>query len=483
LADPFDFRLSDISPSNSELLVIDRSNWATGDQQAWTVPLPSGSRRRLGNIQAHDATWSPDGKQIAFAKGSNILLADADGTNPRQLISVAGSPSMMRFSPDGTRIRFSLDSPDDTANSIWEVRSDGKDLHPLMPGWHNPAQECCGIWTPDGRYYLFTSGDANNIQVYALRESRGLFRKSSTPYQLTSGPMFFLFGVPTPDGKRFLVDGTLPRYELVRYDDHVHGFVPFLSGISADHVDFSRDGKWVVYISVPDETLWRSRIDGSERLQLTFPPTLPFLPHWSPDGTQIIYSDAQTMPWKNLLISGQGGMPTEMFSEKDYPDAQWSPDGKRIVFGRYPFIAKPPDVFDMRILDIASKQVSAIPGSQNFYAPRWSPDGEHLAGVSTDHKRLAIYDFKTQKWSDWLTNESIGTPAWSRDGRYIYFNTIGEHPEYRRVKLGETHSEFLADLKDLHSASWWSGITPENSPIFCRDIGTDEIYALDLELP
>ena len=56
--------------------------------------------------------------------------------------------------------------------------------------------------------------------------------------------MFFLFGVPTPDGKRFLVDGTLPRYELVRYDDHVHGFVPFLSGISADHVDFSRDGKW-----------------------------------------------------------------------------------------------------------------------------------------------------------------------------------------------------------------------------------------------
>ena len=148
--------------------------------------------RRLGNIQAHDATWSPDGKRIAFAKGSNILLADAYGTNLRQLISVEGNPSMMRFSPDGTRIRFSLDSPDDTANSIWEVRSDGKDLHPLMPGWHNPAQECCGIWTPDGRYYLFTSGDANNIQVYALRESRGLFRKSSTPYQLTSGPMFFL---------------------------------------------------------------------------------------------------------------------------------------------------------------------------------------------------------------------------------------------------------------------------------------------------
>ena len=164
LADPFDFRLSDISPSNSELLVIDRSNWATGDQQAWTVPLPSGSRRRLGNIQAHDATWSPDGKQIAFAKGSNILLADAYGTNLRQLISVEGNPSMMRFSPDGTRVRFSLDSPDDTANSIWEVQSDGKDLHPLMPGWHNPAQE------------FVASGRPTAVTIFSLVEMQTISR-------------------------------------------------------------------------------------------------------------------------------------------------------------------------------------------------------------------------------------------------------------------------------------------------------------------
>ena len=64
----------------------------------------------------------------------------------------------------------------------------------------------------------------------------------------------------------------------------------------------------------------------------------------------------------------------------------------------------------------------------------------------------------------------------------MYFDTIGKHPDYRRVKLGETHSEFLADLKDLHR-TWWSGITPDNSPIFSRDTSTDEIYALDLELP
>jgi Tol biopolymer transport system component len=107
-----------------------------------------------------------------------------------------------------------------------------------------------------------------------------------------------------------------------------------------------------------------------------------------------------------------------------------------------------------------------------------------MAGLSADNKKLVIYDFKTKKWSDWVSGIGfISTPAWSRDSDYIYFDTpSGEHPGYRRVKLGKTHSEFLVDLKDLHR-SWWSGITPDNSPIFSRDTSTDEIYALDLDVP
>jgi hypothetical protein len=48
--------------------------------------------------------------------------------------------------------------------------------------------------------------------------------------------------------------------------------------------------------------------------------------------------------------------------------------------------------------------------------------------------------------------------------------------------VGETHSEFLVDLKDLHR-SFWSGITPDNIPIFSRDVSSDEIYALDVDWP
>jgi hypothetical protein len=68
----------------------------------------------------------------------------------------------------------------------------------------------------------------------------------------------------------------------VRYDPKSKQFAPFLAGISAGELDFSRDGKWITYVSYPEQALWRSRVDGSDRLQLTYPPVLASLPHWSP---------------------------------------------------------------------------------------------------------------------------------------------------------------------------------------------------------
>ena len=90
-----------------------------------------------------------------------------------------------------------------------------------------------------------------------------------------------------------------------------------------------------------------------------------------------------------------------------------------------------------------------------------------------------LYDCKTQKWSDWIIGLGhIGAPIWSRDGKYLYFdNNGGDHPGYRRVKLGESRSELLVNLKDLHR-SWWSSITPDTSPIFSRDISTDELMKM-----
>jgi hypothetical protein len=169
---------------------------------------------------------------------------------------------------------------------IWEISSDGANPHVLLPGWQTLPTQCCGKWNPDGRYFIFQA--SNNI--WAIEEKRGLLHKPNrTPTQLTSGPMTFYSAIPGKDGKKLFVVGRLACGELTRYDLKSGQFAPILAGISAEHVKFSPDGQWVAYCTFPEGVLWKSRADGSQPMQLTFPPLRPMLPEWSPNGKQIIF--------------------------------------------------------------------------------------------------------------------------------------------------------------------------------------------------
>jgi len=490
--------LSDISPDHTRLLVVSSSGTET-EFPYWALPLPSGTPRRLADVVGHSGSWSPDGRQLAFANGSDLYLANADGTDARKLITVSGIPYELRFSPDGGRLRLTVTNPErDNLSSLWEVRTDGTGLHPVLPNWHPLPAECCGAWTPDGRYYFFLMNTPAGSNLWALRESAGILQKQSTPFQLTTGPLSF--GslnpsplAPSPDGKKLFMAGRQGRGELVRYDARSQQFVPFLSGISAGELDFSRDGKWLTYVSYPDYALWRSRVDGSDPLQLTFSPMSVDIPRWSPDGTQIAFVDSEPgRPLKVFVVSAQGGTPQELLREsRNQVDPVWSGDGKQIAFGRIGVVGST-EKLAIQVVDISTHQVSVIPGSENLFSPRWSPDGRHVAALPVDSKKLTLFDFKTGKWSDWINEpEAIGFPAWSRDGNYVYYDTLStDHPTFRRVKVGQTRSELVLDLKNLRRygvasglVGAWSGLAPDGSALFVRDLSTDEIYSLDLELP
>jgi eukaryotic-like serine/threonine-protein kinase len=484
--------ISDISPDHSEILVGSIKESGSGDTPLWTVPVPAGSPRRLGDVVGGTGSWSRDGQRLVFSKGSALYIAKAHGDDPHLLVSVTGYPFAPRFSPDGKRIRFTVASVANTT-SLWEVRADGTNLHQLLAGWHNPPSECCGRWTEDGRYYVFDGAVADNAagvqnNVFALAESTGILRKASrVPVQLTTGPVQYFWPTPDVAGQKLFVEGVQPRSELVRYDAASKLFVPFLQGISVTDVDFSRDGKWVTYVTVPGLTLWRSRIDGSDRLQLA--PGAAVFPRWSPDGTQIAYHAAEFgKPWKIFLVPAQGGPPQELLTENTAEmDATWSADGTQLAFGR--LSGMDTENAQLYVVNVKTRQLSAIPGSKGLYSPRWSPDGRYLSAVSIEASRkLMLYDFRSEKWSEWCTEaDNFDYGQWSANSQYFYWDIIGSNPKCRRVKLGDHRAEDLFSLNTLRRYfglfGSWSGMAPDDSRLFVRDVSTQDIYALDVDLP
>jgi len=476
----------DISPDGS-LLLMNTARGTSLDGPLWSLPVLGGSPRRLGNLEGHAGAWSPDGQRMAYCKGNEIFTANSDGNKPHQVLLTAGTPSDIRWSPDGSILRFTLSDPRTNNRSIWQVSADGGNLHALLPGWNSTPNECCGKWTPDGRYFVFQAVRDGTANVWALSERVGPFHSTPrAPVQLTTGPMNVGNPVPSRDGGKLFAQGWQPRGELVRYDAKSGQFAPYLSGISAMGLDFSRDGEWVAYNDGSDGTMWRSKVDGTQKLQLVFPPMLAYLPRWSPDGKQIaFFGHPPGEPWQIYVVPAEGGSPELIYrSATNSADPNWSPDGKSLVFGENSLNNQGSAVF---VLELKTRRASKLPGSDGLYSPRWSPDGRYIAAITLDSLKLMLFDFTTQKWSE-LANIFVAYPIWSRDGRYVYFDGILDNQEsYFRVQIGSGKLERLFSLKGFQAAGGafgnWSGLAPDETPLLVRDASIQEIYALDWETP
>lgn len=480
--------VKDISPNHAELL-IDSGVAVTFEAPLWKVPVLGGAPRRVGEVMSHAAAWTPDGQQIVYANGGDLFIAKSDGSESRKLATVKGRPLWLRWAPDGSRLRFTVrESALGSVNTLWEMAADGSNLRPLLPDWNQPANvpnapnECCGNWTADGRYYVFQATRNGATNIWARSEQAGLFgRNSSAPVQLTFGPLDYSAPLPSLDGKRIFVHGEQRRGELARFDNQTQQWSTYLSGISAEHLDFSRDGIWVTYVTYPEGNLWRSKVDGSERQQLTYPPLQSSVPRWSPDGKQIVFT-ARTLsqPWKMYLVAAEGGTPQPLTPDaRTEFDPNWSPDGKKIVF--CDFEAK-----ILYLFDLATRQSSKLTEGMN--TPRWSPDGRYLAASSAVAQgALMLFDFTTQKWRN-LGQTGASWSRWSRDGKYLYFASVtGADPALFRLRIDDEKTERLSSLKDFRrvigARGPWIGWTPDDAPLALRDLGTQEIYALEVELP
>lgn len=478
-----DVDLYDISKDGSELLVgsgVQASE--TDERPIWIVSLPGGTPRRFGSTKGLWASWSPDREHVAYATKDAIYLAKNDGSDVRKLGDTPVVPWKLQFSPDGAHLRF--DGYDSSRNiySIWELDLREKQLTQLFPKWNAPQHT--GNWTADSKYFFFNTHDPvkdRDEDVWVLPES-GVRKSGAAAVQLTKGPLAFGYTFPSPEGNRLFVLGTQSRAELARYDSGEKQFLPYLAGISASEAEISRDGNWVAYVSYPDLSLWRSRIDGTEKVQLTSPPIEVVGPRWSPDGTRIAFTDLQAgKVWKVYTIPTGGGIPEEIFpgDSRAEIDPSWWPDGRSIVFGRSYWSGKG----EILRVDLTTHQVSSVPGSERIFSPRLSPDGTKIAAFFEQGSRLMLYDFRNREWHD-AAHGTFQFNIWSRNGKSIYLVDMSRDGKIVRFDLDHSNLVKIASLSGIEQGNrGWVGLARDDSPLLVRDKSVSDVYRLDLQTP
>jgi Tol biopolymer transport system component len=169
----------------------------------------------------YEGTWAPADWPLVFATGpyatdlekgpvgprSELLAVDAWGSPPRPFLDLAGQEGQPSFSPDGSRIMFTL-SRHEISLGLWVAEAGGTRPRPLVKGLIN----CAASWSPDGRWVVFSAttfaGDRRH-HLYAVPADGGRMRELTPEEVRWDGPPAW-----TPDGRWVAYatfDGTIER--------------------------------------------------------------------------------------------------------------------------------------------------------------------------------------------------------------------------------------------------------------------------------
>jgi eukaryotic-like serine/threonine-protein kinase len=469
-------RMLDVSRDGSQLLALKPS---LGDESfkggIWSVPVLGGSPKRIGNEMVTDARWMPDGRSVIYVYLRSVFITGPDGANPKLFWEAPGNAYDPKFSPDGRRVRLSVE--ENHHLKIWELNADGSNAHRLPLEWPTDSDQGSGRWTPDGRHFIFQSDASGVTNIYELIEPGWLFWKKPIAAKLTSGDIEIVDATSSRDSRQLFVMGRLSQGAMQVFDPQQKRFVPFLGGLAASEFVISPDGQWMAYTDFPRHFLWRSRLDGSEKLQLTS--SYAAWPRWSPDGKTIAY-----MNWRAIfLISSDGGTPEKLIGggEASTVAPEWTRDGKAITFNDFPQLGT--KLKGVQVLDLATREISIFPGSEGFYVGSWSPDGKYLVAVAQNPLRIMLYNVLTHSWGE-LKRFDVpwGYWVWTRDSKSLLFAQTEQARGIYRLTIANRKWEFIASLDGINVADQgiepYLNLTADGQPAIMNDTSVVQIYSL-----
>ncbi|HVO42913.1 MAG TPA: winged helix-turn-helix domain-containing protein, partial [Aggregatilineales bacterium] len=397
-----DLAILHISPDGSYLLVRRSiSEKGTTEAPLWLIATNGGGARRLGDIEAQDAAFAPDGKTIIFARGHELYLTDLQGSSPAKLADTPGHAFWLRWSPDGQRVRFSLLNSESMRITLWELGADRK-LRPLLKDWNGGQQACCGIWTGDGKYFLFSS----NNQYWYVAEPGGW--PNAKPKALTASGLSVTAAAANPLGKEVFISATSVKSDVFLWDLKANRTTPLNPELRPMRVQYSGDGQQIAYTkySDPGIELWLAKADGSDRRQIVGPSIRAVMARFSPDGRKLAFMARRPDgPWKIYWVAVEGGAWHEIPGPPlNQADPNWSPDGQSILFGQPPESFSDPGVGRyLYQFDLRTGKTTEVAGSAGLFSPRWSPDGRYVAAMSIDLQRISVWDVSKSGWRPLVT--------------------------------------------------------------------------------
>jgi hypothetical protein len=176
--------------------------------------------------------------------------------------------------------------------------------------------------------------------------------------------------------------------------------------------------------------------------------------------------------------------------------ADWSPDGNSLLYTATAPAASMAEgkhsggekgQYELKVVDLRSGEISTVPDSMGKLGAFWVAQNVIVAS-SQELTTFSLFDFSAKKWT--VLDSGVFVNLFpSVDRKYLYFTTGGtEAPKLLRFRFSDHRVEELGSLKDLRRAvDFYFGtqinVAPDGSALFTRDIGTQEIYALNVRWP